>query len=109
MAWVSRSPSCSASTSRLAFISGSTKSSTMSSSSRAAVARLAATRSKRSKYDSSRGKMRSLKRPPILLGSTQRVPDGALAEAAGDVILGPPVGRVGEDRIGVVDLDQHAG
>src|SRR6266511_4006893 len=40
IAWVRRSPSCSASARRLAFISGSTKSSTMSSSSRAASARL---------------------------------------------------------------------
>src|SRR5215211_3944420 len=109
MAWVSRSPSCSASTSRLAFISGSTKSSTMSSSCLAASTRLPATSSNRSKYDSSRGKMRSFKRPPICLGSTQKRTRGGLAEAAGDVVLGPTVGRLGEERVGAVDLDQQPG
>src|SRR6266542_763023 len=59
IAWVRRSPSCSASARRLAFISGSTKSSTMSSSSRAASARLSPAASNRSKKDSSRGKIRS--------------------------------------------------
>src|SRR5215216_4352199 len=108
MAWVSRSPSCSASTRRLAFISGSTKSSTMSSSCRAASTRLAATSSNRSKYDSSRGKIRSFNRPPICWGARREYPR-RLAEAAGDVVLGPPVGRVGEERVGAVDLDQQPG
>src|SRR6266508_4475658 len=64
IAWVSRSPSCSQSVRRLAFISGSTKSSTMSSNSLAASARLSPAASKRSKNDSSRGKIRSF--TPIL-------------------------------------------
>jgi hypothetical protein len=32
-----------------------------------------------------------------------------LAEPSGDVVLGPLVSRVGEERIGVVELDQQAG
>src|SRR6266498_3079460 len=59
IAWVSRSPSCSQSARRLAFISGSTKSSTMSSNSLAASARLSPAASNKSKKDSSRGKIRS--------------------------------------------------
>src|SRR5215218_6050566 len=111
MAWVSRSPSCSDSTRRLAFISGSTKSSTMSSRYREASTRLAATSSNRSKYDSSRGKIRSFTRPPIRLGSTAEITrsSGRSAETAGDVVLGAPVGRGGEDRVGAVVLDQQAG
>src|ERR687897_2559482 len=109
MAWVSRSPSCSDSTRRLAFISGSTKSSTMSSMYRAAAARLATTSSNRSKYDSSRGKIRSFTRPPSPSGSTQRLHGQPLPEPAGDVVLGPLVGRLGEDRVGAVVLDQQPG
>src|SRR5215203_4342170 len=108
MAWVSRSPSCSASTRRLAFISGSTKSSTMSSRYRAASARLAATSSNRSKYDSSRGKIRSFTRPPILAEHAE-VTRSSLAKPPGDVVLGALVGRLGEDRVGAVVLDQQAG
>src|SRR5215204_4730547 len=111
MAWVSQSPSCSASTRRLAFISGSTKSSTMSSRYREASTRLAATSSNRSKYDSSRGKIRSFTRPPIRLGSTAEITRSrvASAEPAGDVVLGALVGRGGEDGVGAVVLDQQAG
>src|SRR5205809_6352188 len=60
IAWVTRSPSCSCSVRRLAFISGSTKSSTMSRNREAASATLPLAASKRSKKVSSRGKMRSL-------------------------------------------------
>src|SRR5678816_408054 len=108
MAWVSRSPSCSASTRRLAFISGSTKSSTMSSRCLPASTRLAATSSNRSKYDSSRGKIRSFTRPPILAENAE-VTRSSLAEPPGDVVLGALVDRLGEDRVGAVVLDQQAG
>src|SRR4029453_2041935 len=108
MAWVSRSPSCSASTRRLAFISGSTKSSTMSSRCRAASTRLAATSSNRAKYDSSRGKIPSFPPPPILAEHAE-VTRSSLAEPSGDVVLGALVGRLGEDRVGVFELDQQSG
>src|SRR3954454_19964319 len=40
----------------------------------------------------------------------RRSADGmASAELAGDVVLGPRVLRLGEDRVRVVDLHQHAG
>jgi hypothetical protein len=76
MAWVMRSPSCSHSTSRLAFSSGSTKSWSRSSSSRADWTTLSAAASNRSKKDSSRGKIRSLMASasqPRVTGSTPGV------------------------------------
>jgi hypothetical protein len=60
---------------------------------------LAATSSNRSKYDSSRGKIRSFTWPPVDVGSTRtvaapRLPKPAkLAEPAGDVTLDAPVDR----------------
>src|SRR5829696_2386496 len=48
------------------------------------------------------GKDPQLQPSSHLLGSTQSIPEEALAEAAGDVVLGPLVGRVGEDRVGAV-------
>jgi hypothetical protein len=49
------------------------------------------------------------------MGSTRTVaaPEGRkpakLAEPDGDVVFDPLVGRVGEDRVALVELDQRAG
>src|SRR3954469_13431514 len=44
-------------------------------------------------------------------GAGRTFPDRGVrsAEPAGDVVLGTPLARVGEDLLGVVDLDQLAG